>query len=131
MTICVLFQTYSHDDVIIMELCTGGSLCKILNQPDNYYGLGETEFMLVLKHISKVYWSNTSLKSQFIGCHKHISNIYCRSQYFRSTKNSQIYRDTHVYICDTKFLRMAAGDKKMQIRIMQKDIRAICYGVSE
>ncbi|KAG5881593.1 hypothetical protein JTB14_031067 [Gonioctena quinquepunctata] len=37
--------------VIVMELCTGGSLFNILDDPENTYGLEETEFLLVLEHL--------------------------------------------------------------------------------
>lgn len=37
--------------VIVMELCTGGSLFNILDDPENAYGLSELEFMLVLKDL--------------------------------------------------------------------------------
>ena len=48
-----VFQTRSPDEVVIMELCEGGSLQHVLDQPENYYGLPEEEFMLVFEHISK------------------------------------------------------------------------------
>lgn len=38
--------------VIVMELCTGGSLFNILDDPENTYGLQEEEFLLVLEHLS-------------------------------------------------------------------------------
>lgn len=38
--------------VIVMELCTGGSLFNILDDPENTYGLAEEEFLLVLEHLS-------------------------------------------------------------------------------
>lgn len=38
--------------VIVMELCTGGSLFNILDDPENTYGLSELEFRLVLEHLS-------------------------------------------------------------------------------
>lgn len=38
--------------VIVMELCTGGSLFNILDDPENTYGLAEDEFLLVLEHLS-------------------------------------------------------------------------------
>lgn len=38
--------------VIVMELCTGGSLFNILDDPENTYGLAETEFLLVLEHLT-------------------------------------------------------------------------------
>ncbi|XP_057330109.1 serine/threonine-protein kinase TBK1 [Microplitis mediator] len=37
--------------VIVMELCTGGSLFNILDDPENTYGLAENEFLLVLEHL--------------------------------------------------------------------------------
>lgn len=37
--------------VIVMELCTGGSLFNILDDPENAYGLSEKEFLLVLEHL--------------------------------------------------------------------------------
>ncbi|CAG0887990.1 unnamed protein product [Cyprideis torosa] len=39
--------------VIVMELCTGGSLFNILDDPENAYGLGEEDFVLVLHHLSE------------------------------------------------------------------------------
>ncbi|XP_050081939.1 inhibitor of nuclear factor kappa-B kinase subunit epsilon [Anopheles aquasalis] len=38
--------------VIVMELCTGGSLFNILDDPENTYGLPQREFLLVLEHLS-------------------------------------------------------------------------------
>nr|CAG4643750.1 EOG090X01SN [Lepidurus arcticus] len=38
--------------VIVMELCTGGSLFNILDDPENSAGLPEDEFLLVLEHLS-------------------------------------------------------------------------------
>ena len=38
--------------VIVMELCTGGSLFNILDDPENTYGLAEGEFLLVLEHLT-------------------------------------------------------------------------------
>lgn len=38
--------------VIVMELCTGGSLFNILDDPEHTYGLPEEEFLLVLEHLS-------------------------------------------------------------------------------
>lgn len=38
--------------VIVMELCTGGSLFNILDDPENTYGLAEGEFLLVLGNLS-------------------------------------------------------------------------------
>ncbi|XP_031846749.1 I-kappaB kinase epsilon [Nomia melanderi] len=38
--------------VIVMELCTGGSLFNILDDPENTFGLAESEFLLVLEHLT-------------------------------------------------------------------------------
>ncbi|XP_969718.3 serine/threonine-protein kinase TBK1 [Tribolium castaneum] len=38
--------------VIVMELCTGGSLFNILDDPENTYGLAENEFLKVLQDLS-------------------------------------------------------------------------------
>ncbi|OQR74270.1 serine/threonine-protein kinase TBK1-like [Tropilaelaps mercedesae] len=38
--------------VLVMELCTGGSLFSILDDPMNSYGLEEDEFLLVLKDLT-------------------------------------------------------------------------------
>ncbi len=38
--------------VIVMELCTGGSLFNILDDPENTYGLPQREFLLVLEHLT-------------------------------------------------------------------------------
>ncbi|GAB6028145.1 Inhibitor of kappa light polypeptide protein enhancer in B-cells kinase [Chamberlinius hualienensis] len=43
-------QTRSR--ILVMELCNGGSLYTILDDPENTYGLPEEEFLLVLKHTS-------------------------------------------------------------------------------
>lgn len=45
-------QQESRGKVIVMELCTGGSLFNILDDPENTYGLEEGEFLLVLDHLS-------------------------------------------------------------------------------
>jgi TANK-binding kinase 1 len=38
--------------VIVMELCTGGSLFNILDDPENSNGLPQVEFLLVLEHLT-------------------------------------------------------------------------------
>nr|CAG4650767.1 EOG090X01SN [Simocephalus serrulatus] len=38
--------------VIVMELCTGGSLFNILDDPENSDGLNEDEFLFVLEHLT-------------------------------------------------------------------------------
>lgn len=45
-------ESESQNKVLIMELCTGGSLFNILDDPVNSFGLEESEFLLVLKHLA-------------------------------------------------------------------------------
>ena len=42
-----LQQVY-HNQVIVMELCTGGSLYDVIDSPENAYGLSEAEFKQVV-----------------------------------------------------------------------------------
>lgn len=43
--------------LLVMEYCNGGSLSSIIEQPENIYGLQQSEFLLVLKHISMFIFS--------------------------------------------------------------------------
>ncbi|XP_078582487.1 serine/threonine-protein kinase TBK1-like [Branchiostoma floridae x Branchiostoma japonicum] len=43
----------TKQEVIVMELCTGGSLYTILDEPENAYGLQEEEFKLVMKDVGE------------------------------------------------------------------------------
>ncbi|XP_076350603.1 serine/threonine-protein kinase TBK1-like isoform X2 [Tachypleus tridentatus] len=43
-------EVESHSKILVMELCTGGSLFNILDDPANSYGLEEEDFLLVLNH---------------------------------------------------------------------------------
>ncbi|XP_022247240.1 serine/threonine-protein kinase TBK1-like [Limulus polyphemus] len=45
-------EVESHSKILVMELCTGGSLFNILDDPANSYGLEEEDFLLVLSHAS-------------------------------------------------------------------------------
>ena len=45
----------SKNSVIVMELCTAGSLFAMLDDPQNMYGLLEDDFKVVLCDISKCY----------------------------------------------------------------------------
>jgi len=38
-----------------MDLCTGGSLFNILDDPKNAYGLDETEFLCVLHDVGQFF----------------------------------------------------------------------------
>lgn len=39
--------------LLVMEYCNGGSLSSIIEQPENIYGLQQSEFLLVLRHITR------------------------------------------------------------------------------
>lgn len=41
-------ETVNNDKVIIMELCSGGSLSKVLSEPENAFGLDDVQFLQVL-----------------------------------------------------------------------------------
>ena len=47
-TYTLFSQLKFGNKVIIMELCTGGSLYEVMDSPDNAYGLSETEFKQVI-----------------------------------------------------------------------------------
>ncbi|KAL8559197.1 hypothetical protein ACOMHN_048444 [Nucella lapillus] len=44
-------EILSHQLVVVMEYCEGGSLSSYLQQADNSFGLPEAEFLLLLKHL--------------------------------------------------------------------------------
>ena len=44
----LLLQLKFGNKVMIMELCTGGSLYEVIDSPPNGYGLSETEFKQVI-----------------------------------------------------------------------------------
>lgn len=44
-------ETPNGDKVMIMELCTGNSLSKVLQDPQNDFGLTDSEFLLVLNNL--------------------------------------------------------------------------------
>jgi TANK-binding kinase 1 len=51
--IAVEEEMVERKTVMILELCTGGSLLSYLNEPENFYGLEEDEVLLVLEHLEK------------------------------------------------------------------------------
>ena len=54
-----------------MEYCNGGSLSSIIEQPENIYGLQQSEFLLVLRHISNF---KLNIKQQKINKNNHLIN---------------------------------------------------------
>ncbi len=42
----------SKERVIVMELCTGGSLFSVLDRPENSFGLPEEEFLIIVRDVS-------------------------------------------------------------------------------
>lgn len=47
-------QLRSQNEIIVMELCSGGSLFTLLENPANAYGFMEDEFKQVLKDVGKI-----------------------------------------------------------------------------
>ena len=47
-------QVPNGKTVIVMELCTGGSLHSILQEPENLFGLAEDEFLVLYLHLTRV-----------------------------------------------------------------------------
>lgn len=39
--------------VLVMELCSGGSLLNLLDEPENSFGLSESEFVIVLQCVGE------------------------------------------------------------------------------
>lgn len=46
-------QESSKQKVLIMEYCSGGSLLTLLEEPENAFGLSESEFLIVLHCVGK------------------------------------------------------------------------------
>ncbi|KAK7102632.1 inhibitor of nuclear factor kappa-B kinase subunit epsilon-like [Littorina saxatilis] len=44
-------ELMSRQVVVVMEFCEGGSLASYLQEPDNMFGLPDTDFLLLLKHM--------------------------------------------------------------------------------
>ena len=49
--LCV--QLASKQKVLVMEYCSGGSLLSLLEEPENAFGLPETEFRIVLQCVGQ------------------------------------------------------------------------------
>ena len=49
--ICFCFKSQSKEKVMVMELCQGGSLYSLLEEPENHFGVPEDEFLTILKDI--------------------------------------------------------------------------------
>ena len=49
----VLLQVDSPDRAIVMEYCPMGSLFDVLQEPENYFGLDEREFLLLLDNVGQ------------------------------------------------------------------------------
>lgn len=45
-------EVTSHSKMLVMELCTGGSLYSMLDEPSNAFGLEETEFLTVVRDVA-------------------------------------------------------------------------------
>lgn len=47
-------EVLGGETVVVMELCTGGSLHTFLQEPENRNGLDDTEFLRLLDGLSKL-----------------------------------------------------------------------------
>lgn len=52
LSLFVLLQKMRHGPVLVMELCTAGSLYDVIEAPENAFGLCEEEFKTVMVDIS-------------------------------------------------------------------------------
>ncbi|TFK00456.1 maestro heat-like repeat-containing protein family member 1 [Platysternon megacephalum] len=59
-------QGNSKQKVLVMEYCSRGSLLSVLEDPENSFGLSESEFLIVLHCVGKSqsYWLGESLKAK-------------------------------------------------------------------
>lgn len=46
-------QANPKQKVLVMEYCSGGSLLNLLEEPENAFGLPESEFLIVLQCVGK------------------------------------------------------------------------------
>lgn len=49
---CVEEEVKTNEPCIIMELCTGGSLYNVLEEPEYIYGLKETDLKKLIKDVT-------------------------------------------------------------------------------
>lgn len=49
----LLVQGSSKQKVLVMEYCSGGSLLSVLEDPENTFGLAESEFLIVLQCVGE------------------------------------------------------------------------------
>lgn len=50
--VCQMHMSPKHK-VLVMEYCSGGSLLNLLEEPENAFGLPESEFLIVLQCVGK------------------------------------------------------------------------------
>uniref|UniRef100_A0A3Q4H7N6 Inhibitor of nuclear factor kappa B kinase subunit epsilon n=1 Tax=Neolamprologus brichardi TaxID=32507 RepID=A0A3Q4H7N6_NEOBR len=58
----------SKQKVLVMEYCSGGSLLSLLEEPENAFGLAETEFLTVLQCIGGFVYSAVGRCFFFLNC---------------------------------------------------------------
>lgn len=46
-------QANPKQKVLVMEYCSGGSLLNLLEEPENAFGLPESEFLIVMQCVGK------------------------------------------------------------------------------
>lgn len=69
--------------VLVMEFCSGGSLLNLLEEPENAFGLPESEFLIVLQCVGKNQQSKLSVRyensqiSRFCSTQALVKRHYC------------------------------------------------------
>jgi TANK-binding kinase 1 len=94
--------------VIVMELCTGGSLFNILDDPENSDGLNEDEFLSVLEHLSInlfifVHILLFNIKFDFIGKAAGMKHLRDNNLVHRDLKPDNILLDKNGHVKLTDF----------------------------
>ena len=57
----LISQIRSQNEIIVMELCSGGSLFTLLESPANAYGFQEDDFKQVVKDVGRYSMTHLTL----------------------------------------------------------------------
>lgn len=97
-------QLPSKQKILVMEYCSGGSLLTVLEEPENAFGLPETEFLTVLQCVG-------GCRSVFI----NISSVSIKVAFCSSVRGMNHLRENGVVHRDIKpgnIMRQAGEDGK-------------------
>lgn len=82
-----VIQSSTGADVLVMELCTGGSLFNLLDDPENTYGIEEKEFKQVLSDVGRLPLHNSHACATC--SHIWFFTIVCCRLVCRRSKNTE------------------------------------------